>query len=278
MFVRSGKDPNRALRVDAAEISISGKRRSRNQDAVFQQVSTLEDGHLIGLLMVCDGMGGHQAGDVASQMTIRIMQGELANLLPGIGQGVEAAPEVTMPKQDLLFGILRAAIDKANASVRAYVSEHPEIKKAGTTLALAVLYRKRVLIAHVGDSRAYILRDGALKRLTQDHSLVAELLAKGAISPEQALEHPRRNVISRALGSQEEIRPDLNALDLQPGDRILLCTDGLWGAFQREQELGELLAAQCSAAELCADLAAQANDRDGSDNISAVIALVHGES
>ena len=162
-----------------------------------------------GLYILADGMGGHLAGEVASRMTADEMQRMLKDC---------AAPSTEL---------LREAIMKANASVYQKQLSAPEMKGMGTTLTALWEGDDYVYIGHVGDSRAYLYRDGLFRQMTEDHSMVGELVRSGAITEEKARTHPYRNVITRAVGTDEELQPDVFKIIKRPGDLWLLCSDGL---------------------------------------------------
>ena len=179
-----------------------GNVRRENEDAAWFDERR-------GVFAVADGMGGHLAGEVASRMAIdavrRMAEGDEE---PGI------AP-------------LQSAVRRAHEEIVAHAKAHPECAGMGTTLSVLWRGGRFLYIAHVGDSRVYRLREGALSQITQDHSLVEELVRAGLITQEEARVHPRRNIITRALGTEGDNEPDLLAADVRPGDVWLLCTDGL---------------------------------------------------
>ncbi len=185
--------------------SETGQVRKNNEDA-FLVLSSY------GLFAVADGMGGHQAGEVASG----IAMSELEKL----------APELDEITNDKLEAWLREVIAHANQVIYETSALHPENQGMGTTLTLLVLRRTQGFVAHIGDSRAYLWRDEELVRLTVDHSLTEELVRMGEITVEEAENHPQRHVLMRALGTSKQIKIDYQMCDLRPGDVFLLCTDG----------------------------------------------------
>ena len=187
-----------------------GTVRKNNEDAAWFDPERA-------MFAVADGMGGHQAGEVASSIAIRTMR-EMAE------SGAQAG---IAPLQD--------AVRRAHGEIVAYAKAHPECAGMGTTLSVLWQGGRFMYIAHVGDSRIYRLRDGILSQITQDHSLVEELVRAGLISREEARVHPRRNIITRALGTEGDNAPDLLAADARPGDIWLLCTDGLNSMVDDEQ-------------------------------------------
>jgi serine/threonine protein phosphatase PrpC len=220
-----------------------GRVRDRNEDAYLIREP---------LFAVADGMGGHRGGDVASSMTVDAL--ERADLPP-----------------DAPLGVLVAEIKKANQEVLRRGESDQGLRGMGTTLTAFVTDRDRAYVAHVGDSRAYLLRDGALQRLTRDHTLVERMVEEGRIQPDQARHHPQRSILTRALGVEDEVEVDDLTVDpIQPGDRILLCTDGL-SAMVDEAEIDRILREEGdpqAAAERLVEAAIQAG---GDDNVTVIV-------
>jgi PPM family protein phosphatase len=212
-----------------------------------------EDSHLARapLFVVADGMGGAQAGEVASRIAVESFQA---------GLGDTAAPE----------SALAALAQQANARIHELSHSHAEQAGMGTTLTAVYVGEHEISIAHVGDSRAYRLRDGALERLTEDHSLVDELLRQGRLTPEEALEHPQRSVITRALGPEGAVDVDTRSYSARDGDVYLLCSDGLT-TMLAEDRLAELLLANATLRAAGEALIAAANEAGGRDNITVVL-------
>jgi len=208
------------------------------------------------LLAVCDGVGGARAGEVASALALETLAHELESLADG-------CPRRT------LFG---AAVEKVNE--RVWKQAHTEEKLAGmaTTLTAAVVCRERAIFAHVGDSRAYFLRGGSIRQLTRDQSFVASLVASGALTQEEAERSPYRAVILQAIGRARKVDVALDAIELEAGDLLLLCTDGLSDKVKAE-EMAEALRTR-SLREAVERLIALANDRGGDDNITVLAARV----
>jgi serine/threonine protein phosphatase PrpC len=176
-----------------------------------------------GLFVVADGMGGHLAGEVASKMAIDVIKDFL---------------DLTSPDPLLM---LRDAIKHANQLIYANSQGDHSHQGMGTTLTLALVFNDRLYIAHVGDSRAYLIRNNSIKLLTRDHSYVGELVRSGGITKEQALEHPKRNVLMRAVGASPEVDIDLLEINLENNDILLLCTDGLTNHITEEEILKSIL-------------------------------------
>jgi serine/threonine protein phosphatase PrpC len=205
------------------------------------------------LFGVADGVGGHAAGDVAAQTALEVLVGEVA-----------------------ADGALTEAIRKANDEIVSRASESSELEGMGTTITVLLAAEDGVNIAHVGDSRAYLLREGELRRLTKDHTMVERMVRQGKLTPDEAAVHPARSRIERALGANPEVKVDVEILKSRPGDRFLLCTDGLNGVVS-DQEIQEILEdtePPDEAAQRLVDAAVQAG---GHDNITALVVDLPGE-
>jgi PPM family protein phosphatase len=225
-----------------------GRQRRSNEDSSFASAP---------VFVVADGMGGAQAGEVASQMVVEAFD-----------QGL---PEQGTPEERL-----SVVVQKANAEIHARSRSDAASAGMGTTVT-AYLDEDSVALAHVGDSRAYLLRGGELSRLTEDHSLVEELLRGGKLTEEEALEHPQRSVITRALGIEPIVEIDTWTYPLRPGDVVLLCSDGLTSMLSEQQILQILLDAPDL--EQAGDrLIAEANAAGGRDNITVVLFRVEADS
>ena len=228
------------LRVAAA--THVGRVRTSNED------SYLVDDQL-GIFAVADGMGGHAAGEVASSVALDAIQGSLQS-----GSTIDTA------------------VSLANASVREQAAENPELTGMGTTLTLLSIVGTPT-IGHVGDSRAYRLRNGHLQLLTDDHSLVAELVRAGRLTPEQAATHPRRSIITRAIGADENVMVDLVPVEILEGDRLLLCSDGL-PTMISDEAIQAALSDPADVPEIAQSLIHLANEAGGEDNITVIVADV----
>lgn len=258
-----------AQRLQSAALTVAGRKRPANEDAVHAYTGCTPAGDGIGLYIVCDGMGGYKGGSVASRLAVEIVVGELLPLLNGdspLSRGLYLS-EAQMREH-----CVREAIERANATLRqrswaGSVGGH----KMGTTIVLALIMDGTAHVAHVGDSRAYLVQGERLIQMTRDHSLAAELAINGHITPSEIVDHPRNNVLLRAVGLKDRVEIDHFEWPLRPGDRLLLCSDGLWKAFPSPSDLLSCLQVDASPSEICARLVVEANRRDGSDNISAVV-------
>lgn len=231
--------------ISAAGDTHAGQVRRGNEDALLVGSS---------VFAVADGMGGHVAGEVASETAL----GAIARLDGKVFADADEALEA-----------LRSAVRRANEHVLGRADEDPDLRGMGTTLTVAMIEHRRLHVAHVGDSRAYLLRDAELHRLTQDHTLVQDLVDDGQITPQEAAEHPQRSVITRAIGVAEDLEVDAATVSLQRGDRILLCSDGLTNVVG-EREIAVELDGAADLETAIDDLIEWANERGGPDNITAV--------
>ncbi|HEX5853130.1 MAG TPA: Stp1/IreP family PP2C-type Ser/Thr phosphatase [Solirubrobacteraceae bacterium] len=222
--------------------SDTGRQRRANEDSLLAHSP---------LFVIADGMGGAQAGEVASRLAVESFQSGLPD---------SAEPEPA----------LAALAQAANARIHELSHTSPEHAGMGTTLTAVYVTAQDVAIAHVGDSRAYCLRDGELLRLTDDHSLVDELMRQGKLTPEEAIEHPQRSVITRALGPEGIVEVDTRSFRARAGDVYLLCSDGLTTMIS-EQEVAAVLLAHPRLRDAGEALIAAANDAGGRDNITVVL-------
>ncbi|AHV97155.1 Stp1/IreP family PP2C-type Ser/Thr phosphatase [Paenibacillus sabinae] len=242
--------------VHASDI---GRVRSVNEDSVWTGVTA--HGYTLGI--IADGMGGHLAGDTASRLALESIRDNLDGLAPGLeGEALSTA--------------LSNAISEANDTVFNQAASDDRYHNMGTTVVSVLLAGQSGYIGHIGDSRAYIIQDGKAKQLTDDHTLVNELFKNGQISLEELDTHPRRNVLTRALGTDEDIKTDLLPIKLEPGEVLLLCSDGL-SNFVSAEHLGKVAGLQEISLKERADRLLQlALLAGGGDNIS-VAMLEHQE-
>jgi len=237
-----------------------GRRRDHNEDSLLVDLDH-------GLCVVADGMGGHQAGEVASRLAVEVLEELFAR--------TNADPEATwplprQPGESTTSHALRLALRAANQRIFNAAGESGRQGMGTTCVAACVESDGRGAVAWVGDSRAYRWRDGFLLPLTEDHSLVNELIAAGRLSPDSASRYPYRNVITRALGTAGDVEVDVEPFQLQSGDLLLLCSDGLNGMLE-DEAIGALLADAAPLPELCDRLVDAANAAGGNDNITVVL-------
>ena len=231
-----------------------GRSRDHNEDYLdaFSPPDPAERRRKGDLFVVADGMGGHQAGDVASQSAVRVFSHEY----------------YADPETDVRGSLVRA-IKKANAYIHQQAQQLASRAGMGTTIVTAVVRGQEVFLANVGDSRAYLVRQGKISQVTRDHSFVAEQVRAGILTVEEARAHPQRNVITRALGSKPEVEVDTYSGELRAGDTLLLCSDGL-SEYVHEEDMLSVLT-QYPAQEAISQMIAMANKRGGSDNISVLV-------
>lgn len=225
-----------------------GKVRPINEDAYYAPAGDER------FCAIADGMGGHNAGEVASAMAVNIFSEELSGVNEPDGQ------------------VMRRAVECANARIHEKSMENDQCNGMGTTFTALAFAGGNAHIAHVGDSRAYLLRNGTIMRLTLDHTLVEEMVLKGLITPREAKYHPKRNYITRALGTMDTVEVDLIQIEILPGDVFFLCTDGLSNHVEDKKilEIAQMDASWEDKVNTAVNLALEAG---GSDNITAMFAL-----
>ena len=264
MSNKSGATPQ--IQLVLGSVTDVGRVRKSNQDAYCALLAPNTPPGVGGVLAVADGMGGHQGGERASQMATAGVRRLLGKARPGV------SPDTVPPASpDGRLAQIRDVVTKVNGEVFA-AANTPETRGMGTTLSLAVIEGATLSVGHVGDSRVYLLRNGSLAQLTPDHSWVAEEVARGALSPEDARQHPRRNLITRAVGIGPSVEPFTFSAELEQGDTLLLCSDGLHGLVPDEQ-IGAVLSGK-EPKEAADTLIEMANAAGGNDNITAVVARV----
>lgn len=237
----------------------TGRARSNNEDAVALDPEA-------GLAVLADGMGGYNAGEVASQMATSFIRDELGRWLREAGAGVS---ELEVRRA------MDICVDNANRAIFNAANANPQYAGMGTTLVLGVFRAARLLLGHVGDSRAYRLRDGRFEQLTRDHSLLQEQIDAGLLTPEQAAFSANKNLVTRAVGVEDTVLLETRVHAVQPGDLYLLCSDGL-SDMLGDVGLAQTLQAHASLAETARALVDGANDAGGRDNISLVLVRAAG--
>ncbi len=228
-----------------------GRKRKLNQDYVYTSEQPV--GILPNLFIVADGMGGHNAGDYASKATVETM--------------VEKIRESAAPER---VRVLDEAIQAANVLIRARARESADLEGMGTTVVAATCDKNSLCVANVGDSRLYVANGKEIRQITRDHSWVAEMVRRGGLGREEARNHPDRNIITRAVGADDEVKVDFFTVQLKEGDLILMCTDGLTNMLE-DEEIRMILDGARDMVEKAEELVAAANDRGGRDNISVVL-------
>lgn len=222
-----------------------GKIRRINEDSL---------GYKGNLFVIADGMGGHNAGEIASALAVE-------EILRRDAEGSDFAAA--------LPGIL----NQANQVILAYAGQDPGYQGMGTTVAVLKVEENRAWVAHVGDSRVYLWRDGKLSRITRDYSMVEELVSKGTITREEAGHHPHRHVLTKALGVPGEVEAEITDITIAAGDRILMCTDGLTSMLT-DEEIAVFLEQNASPQKIADLLVQEANRKGGHDNISVIVVFI----
>jgi serine/threonine protein phosphatase PrpC len=240
-----------------------GAVRSHNEDAAFVMTAARagdDAAPVFGFFGLADGMGGHQAGEVASAVAVRTAAHHIVSrvYLPALVSDQRDGGDPTLT--DVL-------VEAVNAANRAVTTEAPG---GGTTLTCALVVGERAYIAHVGDSRAYIVGNGDLEQVTHDHSLVDRLIELGELDPAEAMDHPQRNVLYRAIGQSTSLEVDTHVRTIPPGCQLLLCSDGLWSEVS-DTGILDVISAAPSLQAACEDLIAAASEAGGHDNSTVVL-------
>lgn len=245
-----------------------GKQRDHNEDAIFTLTTLLtSDATTVpfGLYIVADGMGGHQHGEVASGIAIRTMASYIVRKL----YSPLLNPKPHAPEESLLE-IMQEGVQEAHRAITR------QVPGGGTTMTAALILGDQMTIAHVGDSRAYLISPkGSIESLTRDHSLVKRLVELGQITTDEAAVHPQRNVLYRALGQGEPFDPDINSLHTPESGYLMLCSDGLWSVVP-DADIQSLVIKSLTPEEACQRMVDAANDAGGPDNISAILIRLPG--
>jgi PPM family protein phosphatase len=249
--------------LEIASCTDPGMVRAHNEDSIAS------DGEK-GLVVLADGMGGYNAGEVASGMATTVIITELQQLL-GKRTPYQADAE---SGQVIAHQLLHEQIAKANTSIYQAAQSQPQYAGMGTTLVVALFYDNKMTVAHIGDSRLYRMRGDELKQITKDHSLLQEQIDSGVITPQQAKQSQNKNLVTRALGIDPIVEPEIHDHETQPGDIYLLCSDGLCDMVG-DEDIGLALQTLSSNLKLCAQhLVQTANDNGGRDNISVILVRV----
>lgn len=270
--------PRPGVQLRLAGMTDVGITRDHNEDAfAFLDLDTgqthadVHDGVIeVGLrgvvLVVADGMGGAAAGEIASEMAVEaVLDTFRAQWMNNVGRDTDTFVET-----------IRDAADTANHRIFAYAGAHPEHAGMGTTATIAGLLGNSLYLAQVGDSRAYIVRDGVAQQITKDQSLMQQLIEAGEMTPDQAEVSERRNIILQALGPDSTVRPDFTQQPLARGDTLVLCSDGLT-THLRANDIARIVTASRDPDDACEQLIAAANADGGHDNITVVVTQFHGD-
>jgi PPM family protein phosphatase len=269
--------PSTGVHVRVAGLTDVGITRAHNEDAfAYADLTTGRDHTVLSptltvglrgmVFVVADGMGGAAAGEIASAMAVEaVLDTFLAQWVPALSR-----------TPDALIETLRDAADTANHRIYAYAGAHPEHMGMGTTATIAVLLGDELFLAQVGDSRAYIVRDGVARQITKDQSLMQKLIEAGELTEEEAEVNDRRNIILQALGPDSTVRADLTRQLIARGDTLVLCSDGLT-THLRAQDIARIVTQRDEPAAACEGMIAMANSLGGHDNITVVVARFDGE-
>ena len=250
-------------RIEIVGLTDVGRARDHNEDFIAWEKG-------LGLLLLADGMGGHNAGEVASKMAVESIAQEIKGSSGLLKEGAQSMDEDAVC-------LSMGAISNANQSIFSEAATQPQYAGMGTTLVMALFHEATITIAHVGDSRLYRLRKGVLEQLTVDHSLYQEMIQGGYMSAEEAEKKLNKNMITRALGINIDVDIDVQQQTVETDDIILLCSDGLTDLVS-DLEIQLTLANSKSDIKMAAEkLVAKANDKGGIDNISIIIARVNPE-
>lgn len=238
--------------IHAWGVTDKGAIRTQNQDGYYLDIPSEH----LAVGVVCDGMGGAKAGNIASLIAVETF----VETLQGMQGGEEAGPPA----------VLRQAAEAANSAVFHRACTDPDCRGMGTTMVAVLIVEQVAYLLNIGDSRAYHIDQNGITRLTRDHSVVEDMVARGDITPEEARTHPRKNLITRALGAEEQIRADLYERQLQSGDFLLLCSDGLSNIVTDQEILYEVIHGG-EPSECCQRLLEITMSRGAPDNVTAVL-------
>src|SRR6266508_1137950 len=273
-----GRSSSRPIRVQVFAKTDLGKTRDHNEDrflvadltrgeaSLQAAIRSHEVGERGSLFIVADGMGGAAAGELASEMATETIYGQMVR---SWGQEPEATPQRFAYR-------LKEAVEVANGHIHSYAKAHPEVRGMGTTTTAVGLLGDHFYLTQVGDSRAYLIRDGQAVQLTRDQSLMQRLVEAGELTEEEAAKSERRNIILQALGPDARVKVDLTHQEVRRGDILVLCSDGLPGQVKKE-EIAQIVTAERDLGAACDRLIALANERGGPDNITVVLVRFDGD-
>lgn len=249
--------------LEIASLSDPGMVRSHNEDSITSDASS-------GVVVLADGMGGYNAGEVASGIATSLLSESIRKAI----EGQDLSQMVPGSGETLAHRVLKEQIARANDAIYTTSQTQPQCAGMGTTLVVALFYNNRLTVAHIGDSRLYRLRDGQFSQVTRDHSLLQEQIDSGLISPEDAKYSQNKNLVTRALGIDPTVEPEIRDYELSPGDIYLLCSDGL-NDMVEDEDIGLALSMLGSNLSLAvAQLIQMANDNGGRDNVSVILVRV----
>ncbi len=279
------------IQIEMAGLKDSGLVKDVDEGWIHYQWALTQEELPLGLFIVADGSGSSVGTELPGQAVVQSIERALADLFvlarnPLATTKFSAAEMARILQEDLVFQIeemrpgpdedvrlearLREAVEGANTVLLNLAHESQEIERPASTVTAALIKGSKTHLANVGNSRAYLFRDGQLKQITRDHSLAASLVMAGQIEAEELYTHPQRRLLYRLLGEKAEVTVDTFSLELKPGDRLLLCSDGLW-EMVRDPQIAEILEDTPSARQACRLLVRTANKQGGQDNIAAIV-------
>lgn len=256
-----------SMKIETGTATNTGIVRTHNEDSLICMELSIAGGmerSYPDLYAVADGLGGHQGGEIASDMALRVLAENMINsvVLPSLGDDSFVLTTEAVSQH------LAEAVKAANSEV--YTQGIARGYGMGTTLVAAVLIGHIACIANVGDSRVYLLEGNILRRVSRDHSLVADMVEEGKIQPDDIYTHPSRNIVTRCLGTGPAVKADLFTEELKPGSSLILCSDGLW-EMVKDDQIRDILLGTASPQDACDRLVEQANENGGVDNITVII-------
>ncbi len=241
-----------------------GMVRPKNQDHSFSWELNPPGGPPLGLVVVADGMGGHKYGEVASEIAIETVSKALVPLMRGEWSKSPAS-------QEEIGRAFQIAVERANGAIFRFAKGMNVQGNMGTTLSGALVQGELGVTANVGDSRVYLLSDSEMAQLTVDHSLIGELVANGYYDEAEIYTHPKRGVLSRAMGTAEEVKVDIDTFSLENGSRLMACSDGLWGSVKDDDEVARIFKEASTPEKAVEALIEAANEHGGRDNIAVAV-------
>jgi protein phosphatase len=249
--------------LEIAASTDPGMVRSHNEDSIATDPAN-------GLVVLADGMGGYNAGEVASGMATAVIANDMRNMLAKV-QPYQIDPE---SRNVIAWRMVHSQVMKANASIYQAAQSQPQYAGMGTTLVVCLFYDNKVMVAHIGDSRLYLLRGGKFKQVTRDHSLLQEQIDSGLLTAEQAKHAQHKNLVTRALGIEPAVDPEIHEYQVRRGDLFLLCSDGLCDMVE-DEDISLTMQMLGSNLKLAAQhLVQMANDNGGKDNVSVILVRV----
>lgn len=237
-----------------------GNYRENNEDSLFVDKE-------LGLFIIADGMGGHEGGEIASSMAVKVISGYLKDKIPLFSKS-------NYNDSERILESLKESILLANKKIMIKANSEIGLKGMGTTVVLALFLNDRLYIAHVGDSRAYLIREKTIKQLTEDHSVVMQMVKEGIITIEETKKHHLRHILSQAVGTSPHLRPDLQSFHWKKGDYFLFCTDGLTDTLDEQRLLTTILNCDGDPQKGCETLINLANIEGGRDNVTAILIML----